>query len=153
MAKSIINNNIFFDYVVDLINSSSESRVELPIKGVSMRPTLEESVDRVVLIDVNSSELFVGAIALFKYSGKYLLHRLVKIEGEMLTFRGDNISSSCERVARDAVVALVESIIKGDGRVINCTDKSYQRAVKGYIIRLRLRSIFLRVKRFISKNR
>ncbi len=151
MAKEIINNNIFFDYLVGVINSSIQSRVELPIKGVSMQPTLVEFRDRVVLTSLDENELFVGAIALFRYNGKYLLHRLIMIEGEWLIFRGDNLHASSERVHRDDVVAIVESIIKDEKRVISCVDNPYRHRVKRYLVILSLRNIYFRIKRHLAK--
>ncbi len=147
MAKEIINNNLFFDYVVEIIDSSQSERVELAIKGVSMLPTLKEYRDRVVLMGLGECELFIGAIALFRCNGRYLLHRLVAIDGDWLVFKGDNIKSSTERVKRCDVVAIVESVIKSDGRVVSCLGDSYRRGVKGYLIYVRFYNLFSRVVR------
>ncbi|MFI3265779.1 MAG: S24/S26 family peptidase [Rikenellaceae bacterium] len=149
MAKIIIQNNIFFDYIVQLVGASQ--RVELPIKGVSMYPTLREYQDRVVLINVDSYELFVGAILLFKYNGSYLLHRLVKIDGDNLILRGDSVHASDQRVTRTDVVAIVESIIRDDDQLISCTDTTYKRKVRRYMLYLKFYRLYISVKRRIVK--
>ncbi|MFI3263731.1 MAG: S24/S26 family peptidase [Rikenellaceae bacterium] len=151
MAKEIINNNLFFDYVVEIIDSSEDERVELAIKGVSMFPTLKEQQDRVVLMGLGGCELFIGAIALFRCNGKYLLHRLIAVDGQWLVFKGDNIKSSTERVKREDVVAIVESIIKRDGRVVSCLDDDYKKGVKIYLIYVKFYNLFRRILKRLTR--
>lgn len=119
MNQKVIPNAQFFS-MVDRIIGSGES-VEIKVRGSSMRPTLENDRHRVVLVPCKEEYLRIGAIALVRYNGKHILHRLVAIDGDTLVFRGDNLPHTSERVERGDVVAFAVSIIGPRGGVTDCT--------------------------------
>lgn len=62
--------------------------VTLPLRGYSMRPFLEDCRDKALLkkaTDVNVGDAVLAEIA----PRHYVLHRIVKIEGQHVTLRGD----------------------------------------------------------------
>lgn len=62
--------------------------VTLPLRGWSMRPFLEHERDKAILGQVDT--LAVGDIVLAEVAAdKYVLHRLVHIDGDRLTLLGD----------------------------------------------------------------
>lgn len=62
--------------------------VTLQLRGFSMRPFLEDKRDKALLIKPN--QVKVGDPVLAEISPKhYVLHRIVKIEGDMVILRGD----------------------------------------------------------------
>lgn len=62
--------------------------VTLPLKGYSMRPFLEDGRDKALL--VKPHQVNIGDPVLAETSPKhYVLHRVVKIDGEKLTLLGD----------------------------------------------------------------
>ena len=84
--------------------------------GRSMLPFIRGGRDRVVL-DA-PGELEVGGIYLFQRGEKYILHRLEKIDGNNVTFRGDGNVRGVEHTTRDKVYARVTCIEKPDGRKV-----------------------------------
>lgn len=63
--------------------------VTLTLRGVSMRPFLEDGRDKAILTKP-SKPVRVGDVVLAEVSSRrYALHRIVKIEGSLVTMRGD----------------------------------------------------------------
>lgn len=118
ITKEILSNQLFFTNVRQIIDSGNP--VELKVKGMSMYPTLLDGKHKVVLIPYHRQHLRIGVIALFVYNKKYILHRLVSIEGDRLIFQGDNLSRVRECVTENDIVAIVEYIITPTGKLIDC---------------------------------
>lgn len=119
-----LSNELFFAEVEQLI-SQGES-VTITIKGNSMRPWLQNSKHKVIVKPLADSILQCGDIALFRYKGKHILHRVVKIENDKITFSGDGNIGIKEQASKDDVIALVESIITHSGRVIECNSNEWK---------------------------
>ena len=63
--------------------------VTLTLRGISMRPFLEDGRDKAILTKPNKP-VRVGDVVLAAVSPRrYALHRIVKIEGSLVTMRGD----------------------------------------------------------------
>ena len=63
--------------------------VTLTLRGISMRPFLEDGRDKAILTKP-SKPVRVGDVVLAEVSSRrYALHRIVKIEGSLVTMRGD----------------------------------------------------------------
>ena len=119
-----LSNELFFAEVEQLI-SQGES-VTINIKGNSMRPWLQNSKHKVIVKPLADSILQCGDIALFRYKGKHILHRVVKIENDKITFSGDGNIGIKEQASKDDVIALVESIITPSGRVIESNSNEWK---------------------------
>ena len=64
--------------------------VTLPLKGFSMRPFLEDGRDKALLIKPKLEKIKVGDPVLAETEPKhFVLHRIIKIEGEAVTLLGD----------------------------------------------------------------
>lgn len=89
-------------------------------KGVSMRPTLVEGRDSIML-SAPIEQIHVGDILLYRReSGAFVLHRVVKIARDgSLTFRGDNQYESEPGISPTAVIAVVKRYFHGD-REVRC---------------------------------
>lgn len=124
MNLKTIPNREFFALVENEIRSGR--CMELKIKGSSMQPALMDRKHRVVLVPFRREYLRIGMIALFRYNGKHLLHRLVRIDGKQLTFKGDNLPYTRERVREEDVVAFAGYIITPEGKTIDCTGRGYR---------------------------
>lgn len=81
---------------VKMVSQDSEVECNIPIwfqvTGNSMYPFIRANMDDVLLISVKQEELKIGDIVLFpgKYmGGDYCLHRLYKIDGDMVQTFGD----------------------------------------------------------------
>lgn len=86
-AKELqIENRKFLPEVIKLLNEGHT--VTLLLKGFSMRPFLEDNRDKALL--TKAKDIQVGDAVLAETAPKhYVLHRIIKIQGETVTLRGD----------------------------------------------------------------
>ena len=109
---------ITFEEAMPLILEKLQSGGEVLFSpsGVSMRPTLQEGRDSLVLV-APPAKLKKYDIALFKReNGQYILHRVVKV-GESYTFIGDNQFDHEEGIMPAQIVALCSAYIRDGKRV------------------------------------
>lgn len=79
-------NELFLPEVIARINEGHT--VTLPLRGYSMRPFLENGRDKALLTRVH--RLKVGEPVLAEITrGKYVLHRIISIDGNRITLLGD----------------------------------------------------------------
>lgn len=96
-------NEILIPQVAELVRKGHT--VTLPLRGYSMRPYLEDQRDKALLTSV-PKYLHIGDVILAEVSPKrYALHRIVDIEGEVITMYGDG-NLSPEYIERQDVMAL-----------------------------------------------
>lgn len=86
-AKELqIENGKFLPEVIKLLEEGHT--VTLLLKGFSMRPFLEDNRDKALL--AKAKDIQVGDAVLAETAPKhYVLHRIIKIQGETVTLRGD----------------------------------------------------------------
>ena len=78
----------FLPFVVEQLHAVAGKTVTLPLRGRSMRPFLEDGRDKALLIA--DSDYKVGDAVLAEISkGHFVLHRIIRIEGDRVTLRGD----------------------------------------------------------------
>lgn len=109
-----MDNATFFNKVKSILNEGKEQSVTFTVRGYSMRPFLEHERDKVVLTAPHPPK--VGQVVLAEIKEKvYALHRIIKIEGETITMRGDgNYLRSKEVFTTDKIVGTAEAfIVKG----------------------------------------
>lgn len=70
----LIPNDVFFRQVSDSL--AAGNNVTLTVKGYSMYPFMRNGKDRVCLAKYDGSELSEGDVILFRFHGKYVLHRI-----------------------------------------------------------------------------
>ncbi len=123
--KRLVSNDMYFAYVEEMIGEGKS--VEVPLKGVSMQPSLYEGKHSIVLTAVDTDkDLFIGCIALFVYKGRHVVHRLRHMDGDICTFKGDNIPTSQEVVCRDDIKAIVSRSVSKEGKTIDCLNQHYR---------------------------
>ena len=136
----LIGNDVLFSHIEELIFAGE--RVELRIKGRSMQPTLQDGKDRVVLSPLSAHDLYIGAIVLFRHKNQYFLHRLISVTNDTLIFQGDNLRFIYEKTEGENIVAIVEYIIKNEGKTIDCFHSNYIRKAKYKVYWLKMRNKF-----------
>lgn len=102
-------NEVLLKEVCALIAGGHE--VTLRVRGVSMRPFLEDRRDKIVLTrleQVNVGDAVLAEIA----PGRYVYHRVVRIEGGKVTLRGDGNVYATEQCRIEHVVAATQSLIR-----------------------------------------
>ncbi len=127
-----ISNLEFFREVEQMILDGEH--VTLRVKGYSMRPWLRDGCGTVILRRHSDEELQVGAIVLFRISDQYILHRIVERRGDMLTLAGDGNYRQTERCLCKNVVAIAESVVKRNGKIISCTSRAWLLRSKAWLM-------------------
>lgn len=83
-----IPNSLIIPQIIDLLNNGHT--VTIKLKGTSMRPFLENNRDKAVLEKAVPGRLKVGDPVLAEVRDKvYVLHRIIKIDGNAVTLQGD----------------------------------------------------------------
>lgn len=110
MREVTFKNSILIPAVLKLIDEGHT--VTLPLKGFSMRPFLEDGRDKALLTKVG--ELHVGdpVLAIVDHE-RYVLHRIVKIEGDNMTLLGDGNLRPEYCKTTDAVASIIGFYRKG----------------------------------------
>lgn len=81
-----MENEVFLPQMVELLKEGHT--VTLPLRGRSMRPFLEDERDKALLKIVDNYH--EGDAVLAEISkGHFVLHRIIRIEGQKVTLRGD----------------------------------------------------------------
>lgn len=113
-------NELFLKEVRELISDGHD--VTLRVRGVSMRPFLEDRRDKIVLTRLEETK--VGDAVLAEIApGKYVYHRVVCIEGDKVMLKGDGNIYGTEECRLENIVASTKMLIRKekyyspDGRV------------------------------------
>lgn len=104
-------NEIFLKEVSELIAGGHD--VTLRVRGVSMRPFLEDRRDKIVLTRlgrVKKGDAVLAEIA----PGRYVYHRVISIEGDKVTLKGDGNIYGTEQCGLEDVVASTKWLIRKD---------------------------------------
>lgn len=81
-----VANEVFLPQVVAMLHEGHTATI--PLRGRSMRPFLEDGRDKALLKLCDKPQ--VGDAVLAEISpGRFVLHRIVRIDGEQVTLRGD----------------------------------------------------------------
>lgn len=96
-------------------------QLKITIEGNSMLPVLKNGD----IINVSKITTFVpGTVILFVFRNQLVVHRLIKIEGNVLYCKGDN-SFVIEKIDRESVIGEVKVFCRND-RVYEIVPKSYE---------------------------
>lgn len=91
--------------------------VTLRVRGVSMRPFLEDRRDKVVLTKPRTPKVGDAVLAEI-FPGKYVYHRIMAIEGDKVTLRGDGNVRGTEECRLENVVASTMALIRKGKRYL-----------------------------------
>jgi len=113
-----VPNDILIPELARLI--SEEKEVRFTPSGVSMRPFIEGDQDSVVLAPMNRppriGDILLAQVQTLCDRQTYVLHRLVRIEGEIYILQGDGNLSGEERCAIGDIIGRVVAIETPQGR-------------------------------------
>ena len=114
MDKMIIDNDTFFADVLRLLDEGK--RVTIPVKGLSMLPFIRGGKDLVVL-EKTGEILEADDIVLFhvgpREGGRYVMHRILSVDGDAVDIQGDGVPETHEHVRRNQVIAKAVEILRG----------------------------------------
>lgn len=90
-------------------------RVTFPVKGYSMLPFIIGGVESVDLVQPGDPQ--VGQVVLAWVDGcRYVVHRIVRIEGDGVTLMGDGNITGVEHCRKSDVAALALNVVTRRGR-------------------------------------
>lgn len=112
--KKEVANDIFIPQVINMINGGHT--VTIGLRGYSMRPFLEDRRDKALI--AKPSNITVGDVVLAEIGPrKYALHRIICINGDNVTLRGDG-NLNVEVCKRDDIHGIAEGFYrKGRNRL------------------------------------
>jgi signal peptidase I len=112
MDKRTLPNDILLGEVAAILDEGREAIITPT--GNSMLPTIRGGVDRVVLRRPDG--IAEGDIVLMHADGRYILHRIIALDGDTVTLMGDGNLRGTEQCRRDEVIGTVTEIIRPGGR-------------------------------------
>ena len=120
MEKMVVDNDTFFADVLTVLDQGR--RVTIPVRGYSMLPFIRGGKDLVVL-EKASAELKRDDIVLFHMGpmdgGRYVMHRIMAIDGDVVDIQGDGVPKNHERVRRTQILAKAVEIQRGGKRSVD----------------------------------
>lgn len=121
-----IPNKVLLGLARDMIREGHTATIS--VKGYSMRPFLEHCRDRVILdapVDLKEGDAVLAEIA----PGHYVLHRIVRLDGEEVTLMGDGNVAGTEHCRRTDVAGRVTHYLRPN-RTLLASDAKLQRRIR-----------------------
>ena len=120
MEKMVVNNDTFFADVLDTLRRGKS--VTIPVKGYSMLPFIRGCKDFVVL-EQPGDVLKADDIVLFHVGpaegGRYVMHRILSVDGDKVDIMGDGVPETHEHVRRSQIFAKAVEIIRDGKRSVD----------------------------------
>ena len=120
MEKMVIDNDTFFADVLQVLRQGK--RVTIHVKGFSMLPFIRGGKDLVVLEQAGDA-LKADDIVLFHIGpddgGRYVMHRILSIDGDEVDIMGDGVPYNHEHVRRDQILAKAVEVVRGGKRSVD----------------------------------
>lgn len=142
----IVPNDILFAEISELLKEGKT--VNFKVKGVSMLPFIVGDRDSVSLKALPFEE--GDAVLAQLPSSVYVLHRVLKIEGEQVTLKGDGNLQGTEHCRLEDVRGKVLAVLKKGEKRVEVDTPSYKKRVSRwnslpYIIRRIYLAIYRRI--------
>ena len=119
-----LKNDIFFAEVEELLAEGRQ--VTILVRGNSMRPLLRDGRDKVILRRANDEDIRKGAVMLFRHRVSHVMHRVTRIEGDVVIFEGDGNYKIQEIALRKDIIAVMEAVVRPSGRRIECSSRRWR---------------------------
>lgn len=101
---------------------------KIVVRGYSMLPLLGFGHDTIILRRVDKSEDISGRIAMFRNEkGRIVVHRIICINSGIVSLRGDGNLYQVEQCKREDIIAVLESVVRENGKEISCTSRRWHR--------------------------
>jgi len=124
-------------------------QVTFPVNGRSMYPFIVGGQESVVL--VKPSGLSVGAVVLAQVEGgRYVVHRIVKMEGDKLTLMGDGNLCGQEHCLVEDVKALAIQVVGKEGKTRSLTSRRHLLAARLWFMLRPIRRYLLKAFRIVK---
>lgn len=118
--------------------------VRILADGASMHPFIIGGRDYAEVMPLpENEELKLWNVYLFKYNGKYMIHRFIGMKGDIYEMFGDGNLKLGEKVKREDIIGILHKIHKPQGKTIDCTTEKWRRNGKNWNQLLPLRRYLL----------
>lgn len=117
--RTVSVSNAFFAEAERRLRMGDE--VRLLVQGNSMLPFILGGRDEVTLAPYHDEDLPLGTAAFYQWNGKYMVHRLVKKEGDRYHFLGDGNIYRIESIPRKDVLGVLKTIHHPNGTSTDAT--------------------------------
>jgi len=137
----------------DSLESDNIVPILFRVNGNSMYPFIRANMDDILLVPVKQNELKIGDIVLFprKYKGgNYCLHRLYKIDGDMVQTFGDGNPGPDRPFPKKNIIGKA-ILIKRGKLTIDCEDPKWIRRFNSWNSLWRIRGLMLFPFRIVRK--
>ena len=112
MAKTIIKDKAIMMEEIRLLISEGKT-VSLTVKGNSMNPFFVHLRDQITLGPWKKEDIKKGTVALVKdIKGNYIIHRIVKVEGDKVILIGDGNIGMSETASFENIIGIMYSITR-----------------------------------------
>lgn len=117
VRKKRIPNSEYAAQIVRLFKEKSCERITFRVYGYSMRPFIENGRDQVELVPPQKPQ--IGQVVFAEVAPKtYALHRIIGIDGNIITMRGDgNRLSQTESFTADKIIGTASAFIRKGKRI------------------------------------
>lgn len=113
MDTKIFSNDVFFEEIVARVNEGEF--VYILAKGHSMTPFICNNKDKVGLEKPDGDSCSKGNVVLAKIEGgRFILHRVEVVSGDLVVLRGDGNVYSRESCRRKDVLAEAKVVVKNN---------------------------------------
>jgi len=154
MEKMVVGNDVFFADVLKVLDQGRQ--VTIPVKGYSMLPFIRGGKDLVVL-EKSGGDLKADDIVLFHIGpmegGRYVMHRILSVDGDAVDIMGDGVPKNHEHVHRSQILARAVRILRGGTRPVDPYSPGELRKVHFWQWLLPLRRYILFIYRHLPWNR
>ncbi len=114
-----------FDNIEQIVERGDTFK--MTVTGYSMLPLLGNGHDHIVVRRTEDDEDIMGRIAMFRMPDRRIIvHRVVAIKDGLVTLHGDGNLYQREQVRREAIVGVVESVVRQSGKVVSCTTRLWR---------------------------
>lgn len=119
-------NDVFLGLVSESLTKGHSATIW--VKGYSMRPFIEFGRDKVKLVARDTYQIGDAVLAQIP-PGQYVLHRIIGIEGTLVTLQGDGNLKGTERCHMKDICGVVTEYIR-PGRTIPADDRKLCRRIR-----------------------
>lgn len=138
MLKTIIDNDTFFEVVKAELTQNKT--VSFKVKGQSMWPFYHDGQTTVLVSSATSLKKY--DVVLANYQGKVILHRIIQIQGDSITLRGDATFRK-EVVSRREVFA---KVVEHQTKITTSSNQKSYRIQVWLWVHNPLRKLFIRLR-------
>ena len=150
MTRMVVHNDEFFAQVLARLDEGLTATI--PVKGYSMLPFIRGGKDLVVL-EKASGSVVKDDIVLFRYGGRYVMHRVLSADGGKYDIQGDGVWLGHEHPVREQILAKATCILRAGKRPVDPYSPRQLRLVHAWQRLGRLRRYILFIYRHLPWNR